>query len=109
MMVSGIGSKETQTMTQLADETILVTGSTDGVGREVASALGTAGAEVLVHGRDQVRGQQVVDGIQRRGGRAVFYRADLSSLDEVRGLAAAIRRDHSRLSVLINNAGIGSA
>src|SRR5262249_29676564 len=72
-------------------------------------ALGTAGAEVLVHGRDQVRGQQVVDGIQRRGGRAVFYRADLSSLDEVRGLAAAIRRDHSRLSVLINNAGIGSA
>ncbi len=96
-------------MTQLTDKTILITGSTDGVGREVAFALGAAGAQVLVHGRDRARGQQVVEEIRRRGGRAVFYRADLSSLDEVRGMALAIRRDHSRLSVLINNAGIGSA
>ncbi len=96
-------------MTQLTDKTILITGSTDGVGREVAFALGAAGAQVLVHGRDRARGQQAVEEIRRRGGRAVFYQADFSSLDDVLGLASAIRRDHLRLSVLINNAGIGSA
>jgi NAD(P)-dependent dehydrogenase (short-subunit alcohol dehydrogenase family) len=47
--------------------------------------------------------------IRERGNdSAVFYPADLSSLAQVRDLAAAVRRDHARLDVLINNAGIGS-
>jgi NAD(P)-dependent dehydrogenase (short-subunit alcohol dehydrogenase family) len=95
---------------QLDGKTILITGSTDGVGRRVALELGAAGAKVLIHGRDLERGQQVVAAIASTGKQAaMFYRADLSSLDEVRALAAAIRSDQSRLDVLINNAGIGSA
>jgi NAD(P)-dependent dehydrogenase (short-subunit alcohol dehydrogenase family) len=96
-------------MNDLTDKTILITGSTDGVGRAVARALAGRGAQILVHGRDRMRGQQVVDEIRQGGGRATFHPADLGALDEVRRLAAAIGREHPRLDVLINNAGLGSA
>lgn len=92
-----------------AGKTFLITGSTDGVGRVVALRLGAAGANVLVHGRDRGRGDDVVAEIRRGGGTAVFHAADLSSLDEVRKLADVVRADHGRLDVLVNNAGIGSA
>jgi NAD(P)-dependent dehydrogenase (short-subunit alcohol dehydrogenase family) len=91
------------------DKTILITGSTDGVGRCVAQRLGAEGATVLVHGRDRARGEALVEELSKGGkGRALFYQADLGSLDAVRGLAEAVKRDHQRLDVLINNAGLGS-
>jgi NAD(P)-dependent dehydrogenase (short-subunit alcohol dehydrogenase family) len=92
-----------------AGKIFLITGSTDGVGRVVARRLGAAGAKVVVHGRDRKRGDDVVEEIRRAGGTAVFHCADLSSLDGVRNLAEAVRADHDRLDVLINNAGIGTA
>jgi len=91
-------------------KTVLITGSTDGVGRHVALALGAAGAKVLIHGLDRQRGEAVMEELrQRRNANAQLYLADLASLAQVRALADAIRRDHQRLDVLINNAGIGSA
>jgi NAD(P)-dependent dehydrogenase (short-subunit alcohol dehydrogenase family) len=87
---------------------ILITGSTDGLGREVARRLAADGAHVLVHGRSEERGLELVREIEADGrGSARFYRADLASLTEVRQLAAAILRDYDRLDVLVNNAGIG--
>jgi NAD(P)-dependent dehydrogenase (short-subunit alcohol dehydrogenase family) len=96
-------------MTGLAGKTVLVTGSTDGVGRLVATRLGAAGAHVLVHGRDAQRGARVVADVGTAGGRAEFLAADLASLAAVRGLADDVRRRTDRLHVLVNNAGIGSA
>jgi NAD(P)-dependent dehydrogenase (short-subunit alcohol dehydrogenase family) len=90
-------------------KTILITGSTDGVGRYVAERLAAEGWRVIVHGRDRTRGEEVVDRITRGGGKARFLAADLSSLDEVRSLADAVQRDGDRLDALINNAGIGTS
>lgn len=92
----------------LDGKVVMITGSTDGLGREVALRLGDLGAHILVHGRNTERGQLVVDEINAGPGTARFYRADLGSLAEVRQLAAAVRRDHDQLHILINNAGIGS-
>jgi NAD(P)-dependent dehydrogenase (short-subunit alcohol dehydrogenase family) len=93
-------------MKPVDQQTILVTGATDGLGRALAVELASRGATVLVHGRSDERLEQTLQ--EARGGRARAYRADLSSLDEVRGLAAALQCDHERLDLLVNNAGIGS-
>ena len=93
----------------LDGKTILITGSTDGVGRVVALDLAAAGAAVLVHGRDSGRGESLLAEMRAKGNdKGHFYRADLASLAETRELAEAIIRNHLRLHVLINNAGLGS-
>jgi NAD(P)-dependent dehydrogenase (short-subunit alcohol dehydrogenase family) len=90
-------------------KTVLVTGSTDGVGRYVAGRLAAAGARVLIHGRDRARARTLVDEIKRAGrGEPVFYQADLSSLAGARRLAETVVAEHRRLDVFVSNAGIGS-
>ncbi|MCB2188951.1 MAG: SDR family NAD(P)-dependent oxidoreductase [Deltaproteobacteria bacterium] len=92
---------ETQT------KTVLLTGSTDGVGRLVAQKLGAAGYLVLLHGRNVARAAEVKAAIEAAGGQALVYLADFASLDQVRTLAGTIAREHPRLDLLINNAGLG--
>src|SRR5271155_1885843 len=90
-------------------KTVLITGSTDGVGRYVAERLAAQGWRVIVHGRDRTRGEAVVEQITHQGGGARFLAADLSSLAEVRSLADAARRDENGLDAFVNNAGIGTS
>jgi NAD(P)-dependent dehydrogenase (short-subunit alcohol dehydrogenase family) len=88
---------------------VLITGSTDGVGRYVATQLAAAGAKVLIHGRDAARAKTLADEIERAGGgEPTFYQADLSSLADTRKLGEAVLAGHKRLDVFISNAGIGS-
>ncbi|TDO48906.1 short subunit dehydrogenase [Kribbella sp. VKM Ac-2571] len=86
-------------------QTILITGATDGLGRELALRLGTAGARVLIHGRDAARAEQVRADIRAAGGpEPEILLADLADLHQVDKLADSI---DSELDVLVNNAGIG--
>jgi NAD(P)-dependent dehydrogenase (short-subunit alcohol dehydrogenase family) len=90
-------------------KTVLITGSTDGVGRYVASRLAADGANVLIHGRDAARAEALIAAIKRSGHQApVFYQADLSSRAGANQLADAVLADHKRLDVFVSNAGIGS-
>jgi NAD(P)-dependent dehydrogenase (short-subunit alcohol dehydrogenase family) len=82
----------------LAEQTILVTGSTDGVGKAVARELAERGASVLVHGRDPDKVARVTEEIGAERGLV----ADLGRLDEVRRLAGEV----DQLDTLVNNAGI---
>ena len=91
-------------------QVVLVTGSTSGLGREVARRLGATGAFVIVHGRNRERGMAVVEAIESEGiGNARFYAVDLASFEQVRAFGETILRDYDRLDVLVNNAGFGRA
>lgn len=85
---------------------VLITGSTDGLGREVALELAEPGTLILVHGRNRERGEEVVRAIREAGGNARFHQADLADIDQVKALGETLLREHGRLDVLINNAGI---
>ncbi|MGF1428113.1 SDR family NAD(P)-dependent oxidoreductase [Kitasatospora sp. LaBMicrA B282] len=88
--------------------TVLVTGATSGLGRELAVSLAEQGRHVLVHGRDRARTEALAAELRAAGGEADPLVADLSALAEVRALADRIRAEHAELHVLINNAGIGA-
>jgi NAD(P)-dependent dehydrogenase (short-subunit alcohol dehydrogenase family) len=79
-----------------------VTGATAGIGRAVAMRLAEHGAEVVVHGRDEGRGAELVAEIAARGGRARFVAADLTDAEDVERLAAGV----GAVDILVNNAGV---
>ena len=95
-------------MRDLDGATILVTGATDGLGKRVARELAGKGATVLLHGRSRERLEGALEDIRKVTGseRLGSYRADLSSLAQVRALGERIIADQARLDVLINNAGV---
>jgi NAD(P)-dependent dehydrogenase (short-subunit alcohol dehydrogenase family) len=92
-------------------QVVLITGATDGLGRELARELASRGAIVLPHGRHAGKAAAAARQIQEATRTAMppFYLADFSSLSQVRGLAAEILAEHDRVDVLVNNAGIGTA
>ena len=94
-------------MRPIDEQTILVTGATDGLGRALARELAERGATVLLHGRSEERLGEVADEIGSE--RVRTYKADLASLDEVRALANEIVENEQALHTLVNNAGIGTA
>ena len=83
----------------------LVTGSTSGIGRAAAVALGRLGATVVVHGRDRDAGAAVVDELDAVGAEATFVEADFADRGAVRDLATVVRDRTDGLDLLINNAG----
>jgi NAD(P)-dependent dehydrogenase (short-subunit alcohol dehydrogenase family) len=88
--------------------TILITGATDGIGRQTALDLAATGANLIVHGRSAVKLERLVEELGRvRGhGEIATMRADLGDLDQVHALARELLERHARLDVLVNNAGV---
>ncbi len=94
--------------TRLEGKTALVTGATSNIGRAIATAFAAEGAHVVVTGRSDERGAEVIEGIQEAGGKADFIQADLDgSAKASHELAAeANRLLGGRIDILVNNAGI---
>jgi NAD(P)-dependent dehydrogenase (short-subunit alcohol dehydrogenase family) len=94
-------------MRPVDEQTVLVTGATDGLGRALARELAARGATVLLHGRSQERLDDTLRELREATGseRLRPYRADLASLEQVRRLGREVGAEQ-RLDVLVNNAGI---
>ena len=88
----------------LRDQRALVTGATGGLGSAIARALGRDGAEVIVLGRDAIRGARTVVAVQDAGGEAEFVAADLNDPERLAELAAEI----GDVDILVNNAGLSA-
>ena len=84
---------------RLAEERLLVTGSTSGIGKQTAILCAREGAQVAVHGRNAERGGAVVEAIEKSGGKAIFVAADIGEekecqrlVDEVAGRLGGLDR-----------------
>ena len=92
----------------MSGKVVLITGGTSGIGKAAAVELALMGAEVVVTGRNKERGREAVEEIKARSGSDAvsLLLADLTVQAEVRELAEEFRRNHDRLDVLVNNAGV---
>ncbi|MGC5022776.1 SDR family NAD(P)-dependent oxidoreductase [Micromonospora sp. DT47] len=93
-------------MSELQGKSALVTGGNSGIGRAVAIKLASLGAHVVVSGRDEARGNQVVQDIRAAGGRADFVASDLRDEASARALAVRAKELAGQVDILVNNAGI---
>jgi NAD(P)-dependent dehydrogenase (short-subunit alcohol dehydrogenase family) len=92
----------------MGNKVILITGSTDGIGKQTALDLAKTGATVLIHGRNRARCENTLTEIKKKTGNRNldFFIADLASLRQIRNLAGEIKSRYDQLDVLINNAGV---
>ena len=90
-------------------KTILITGSTDGIGLETAKMLVSMGHHVLLHGRNPSKLAEAAKTLSAGGEIVESYVSDLSLMANVEALAKAVTDHHDQLDVLINNAGVYNA
>ncbi|NUR06290.1 MAG: SDR family NAD(P)-dependent oxidoreductase [Nocardioidaceae bacterium] len=95
-------------MRPLEEQTVLVTGATGGLGRALVRRLAAHGAQVVAHGRDPKRLEELALDVERDTGTSIdTVQADLADLREVGRLADAVLEEYDALHVLVNNAGVG--
>lgn len=93
-------------MKSLSGKVAIVTGASNGIGRAIAERLADDGAIVVVnYSKSTDKAQQVVAGIQGKGGKALAVQADMSQVTEARRLVVDTVKQFNRLDILVNNAG----
>lgn len=93
-------------MNQMRGKTVIITGATSGMGKATAVMFAREGAEVLLVGRNEKRGAEVVREILEFGGKAKLYVCDISLEENVLNLFHRINESYDKIDVLFNNAGI---
>jgi NAD(P)-dependent dehydrogenase (short-subunit alcohol dehydrogenase family) len=91
---------------RLANKVALITGGTSGIGRATAVLFAREGARVVITGRNEDRGREVVAEIVRAGGEVCFVRSDVRLAEECRQAVQETVRVYGRLDILFNNAGV---
>jgi NAD(P)-dependent dehydrogenase (short-subunit alcohol dehydrogenase family) len=92
--------------TTFSGKVALVTGGTSGIGKATAAAFARAGAKVVLSGRREKEGAQVVGEITKLGGDAAFVRADVAKDAEVKAMVDFTVDKFGRLDIAFNNAGV---
>jgi len=93
-------------ISDLANKVVLVTGGTSGIGRESSILFAKAGAKVVVAGRRESEGDEVVNAIRAAGGDALFVKTDVARSADVQALVQKTVEKFGRLDIAFNNAGI---
>lgn len=93
-------------MGKLDGKIALITGATSGIGEAFARLFAKEGAEVIVVGRNEGKGKQVVNHIMEFGGKAHFFACDVTSEDNIIDLKEFVLHNFEKLDILVNNAGV---
>lgn len=96
-------------MARLEGKVAYITGATSGIGAVAAALFAGEGAAVAVVGRNRARGEEVVEGIAKKGGRAAFFETDVTEPEDVERSFRRVGELYGRLDILYNNAGGSSA
>jgi len=94
---------------QVQGKVALVTGGASGIGAAIAELLAREGASVAVTDVDELNGPEVVAGIRKAGGEAIFLTQDVTSEARWSEVVAEVGAHYGRLDILVSNAGIGIA
>lgn len=84
----------------------VITGSTYGIGESIAKVLSSEGAVSIVTGRTEKEGEKTVDEIISSGGRAEYFRMDVTEEDRVKQVAKDVKNKYGKVDILVNNAGV---
>lgn len=91
---------------EFSGKTVLVTGSSSGIGAAIAKEFAAAKAKVAIHYRGNADGaNQVAEAIQQAGGACAIYQADVSNTEQAAELVKRIQSDLGSLDIVVNNAG----
>lgn len=93
-----------QNLFALSGKVAVVTGGATGLGRQMASALAEAGADVVIASRNLDRSRHFVDELRRLGGRPMAYPLDVAQPTGPRGMVNAVQSAYGRVDILVNNA-----
>jgi 3-oxoacyl-[acyl-carrier protein] reductase len=93
-------------MFSLKDKVAVVTGASQGIGRDTALALAAAGAKVAVAARNEAKLAQLVNGIQAADGEALAVKMDVADLEQVKTGFRQVLEKFGRVDILVNNAAI---
>ena len=88
------------------DQIVMVTGSTRGIGKDIAQAFGKEGAIVIILGRNAQQAQKAQDELTKEGIRAEKFVCDVTNLKNVQEIVEKIVDKHKSVDILVNNAGI---
>lgn len=90
----------------ITEKLVLVTGAGHGIGREFALQLSALGAKLVLWDINKTNNERVAAEIRERGGTATSYVCDVSKIDDIKDVAAKVRREVGDIDILVNNAGI---
>ena len=91
-------------MGRLSGKVAIVTGSTSGIGIGIAKVYAKEGAQVIICGRREARGQEVVDEIVAEGGKASYHHMDITQAESIEALMADTAKEYGKIDILVNNA-----
>ncbi len=87
---------------------VVITGASSGLGRDISITMAkNKNHHIVMVARNKVKLEEVKDTIEQNGGSATFYAADISSEEEIKGLANYLKEGFGKVNILINNAGLG--